>query len=245
MEMGTMIKGGIGVVALYGICRTIKYMTTPIPITAEEMAKQKFDPARSPWDHPFFDEWASVDKNMETLETLQRRCVKYLKRNLNGRQTIDELDQDEMTALYIASTTKVLNEVIQKQPEAIMEALGEECEFELEGDGSMLWDPFADPSNVQDSADKEKAKTRQNNHRKNAKMLRKIVRKLATRVMESLMYNSALAEDMTKLLKGHTNMDDLSSETINEIFISEYAVLPQQFRNEVENASTYVFKTLI
>lgn len=244
MEAKTMIMGGIGMAALYGVCKTIRFLTTPVPISAEEMVKKKFDPATSPWDHPFYNDWAAVPRNKETLDLIERRFFKYLKKNLCNRKETKELDQEEHTMLFICSITDTLEKAIRNKPEEVVEALGEDYDFELDSDGKMFWDPFADPASLTDNKEKEQAAANKMKHIKNEKMLRKLIRKLSGKIVESLLYDGILAESLTKIVKGEMNVDDLSPDEVNEIFIRTYKILPSQFREYVNEASEQKFRIL-
>lgn len=210
-----IIIGAVGA-ALYGI----HYITKPIPLTADELSKIKFDPMTMTTDHPFFYTWFGVGKNYESFSALMTQFRKSCHVMLNKRMKVEELNEAEKNMLRIASIEEAIDRTISENPELFMESLGLEFEFDTDDNGCAIFtDPFSQtPNKNLTQEERERRAAIAKSIQKNKMLRRKAKREITKNIMTSILYTSECAEVVAKILTNNlATPDDMSDKELNAV----------------------------
>lgn len=235
-----LIGGGIGAVVV-GVGVAINKAFNR-PMTAEEMRKTKFIPNSSMYDHPFYPVWASIPKNMESLEkmtTIFEKAFLASVRDLRagGNFNPAEITDRQRNLLEVVVIKSTIGTALIRMPEEIEDHMdiGFDPEIDPASGITMYFNPYdgRDPATLTKDEMSDKIAI-DKIIRNNKQLIRKASRFLAEDLIERLLIMDSTAEPFAKVMVGELNPEDLTDDELKEIIRYAFTMFPQKI-HEIKN----------
>lgn len=230
---GIAIGGAIGVAAkaLFDFCKLR-------PMTAEELAQVKFNPKTMNFTHPFYQTWAGVEENLESLSSICVKCHKAA-RDTVMQAPLEKMSERDQNLVKIACIREFISGVLQRYPDEF--ETGTDIEFDVDRDPStgeiIVFDPYENAN--QDSLTQQELADQKaiiQSIAKNRQAIAKAKREVAKELMHQMLYEPKCAEVVAKLVSGNSlNVCDLTDEEVKGMWDAIDLVLHYLFIGKANN----------
>lgn len=198
----------------------VKYLTEPVPMTAADWDKIKFDPLKHTGEHPFYYEWAKIPRNLSSVKTMSEKFNSAILQTV-AKKTYEELSPKEMTMIKIACLPEFLEQCIILDSDNVEDIMNLPMDMETNPDGTAVMEITHSGKTYTNlnQAQKEEYNESKRQVTKNKKIIGESTRLLGKRLMELMLTSSRSAELTARIVGGDTkDVKDLTEEEIMDMW---------------------------